>query len=403
MIRAQESDISLTLSNVNLSDGKDEDTSATIGTGAEPGATKSTRDLLAPRDANTSAAVTEKDFFAAKPAKPVKADEPSKAALPVKAAKETEAQNALFMGSTRIDLAFLVDATCSMSPYIRAVGEQCISIAEDVSRTHGAESDLRVAFVAYRDMNGEVKNVESLDFTEDLEAFKKFVRGIRVESGVDICEDVFGGLERVGELAWGSGPGNARCLFHLGDAPCHGQTYHDFPPSYDRFPGGDPLRRDLKTLLGQLKEVVGVDEYTFSHITEDTRKMLREFKKVYEGDEWITEDQLRGFVSGSFGDQDWDTSVNSDTLRSQVTSSVYRSVTSSFRSGSNSMRYVPHRTAPAGGAVASGISGQTRAATLQPSATDTRNLSSAATVRAGSISEATQVPPPEQKVPLSDT
>jgi hypothetical protein len=65
MIRAQESDISLTLSNVNLSDGKDEDTSATIGTGAEPGATKSTRDLLAPRDANTSAAVTEKggDFL----------------------------------------------------------------------------------------------------------------------------------------------------------------------------------------------------------------------------------------------------------------------------------------------------------------------------------------------------
>jgi len=76
--------------------------------------------------------------------------------------------------------------------------------------------------------------------------------------------------------------GITRCLFHLADAPCHGVAYHEHGThgGEDRWPEGDPLGRDLGTLLRQLKEVQGVDEYTFTHITGYTTKMLREFKKV---------------------------------------------------------------------------------------------------------------------------
>jgi len=102
------------------------------------------------------------------------------------------------------------------------VAEQCIAIAEDASQTHGQDCELRAAFVAYRDI-GEAKNVQSLDFTTSLEEFEAYVRGVTAEGGDDFCEDVFGGLERLGSCpgarrrgalsacsTWGTRPATGR-------------------------------------------------------------------------------------------------------------------------------------------------------------------------------------------------
>jgi hypothetical protein len=133
------------------------------------------------------------------------------AAVVVPRLEGAEGRQQLFQEATHIELAFLVDATHSMTNFLQAVADQCIAIADDTSRTHGRGCELRVAFVAYRDLNCIV-NVESLDFTTSLGAFKTFVRGVGVEGGSDICEDVFGGLERLGQLSWSTEPGSAKCL-----------------------------------------------------------------------------------------------------------------------------------------------------------------------------------------------
>jgi hypothetical protein len=114
----------------------------------------------------------------------------------------------------------------------------------------------------------------------------------------------------------------------MGDAPCHGKTYHDFPDSrsYDIYPNGDPQGRSLESLLGRLRHEVGVDEYTFSHIhRRHTEKMLRVFRGACGGEGWITEDRLGRAVEG---------------LRQQVDESIMRSMSSrSSRLSAPSSRY----------------------------------------------------------------
>jgi len=42
-----------------------------------------------------------------------------------------------------------------------------------------------------------------------------------------VPEDVFSGLELAGGMDWGS---RVRVIIHAGDAPQHGQAFHDFGP-----------------------------------------------------------------------------------------------------------------------------------------------------------------------------
>jgi len=44
---------------------------------------------------------------------------------------------------------------------------------------------------------------------------------------LDVPEDVFSGLELAGGMDWGS---RVRVIIHAGDAPQHGQAFHDFGP-----------------------------------------------------------------------------------------------------------------------------------------------------------------------------
>jgi len=44
---------------------------------------------------------------------------------------------------------------------------------------------------------------------------------------LDVPEDVFSGLELAGGMDWGS---RVRVIIHAGDAPQHGQAFHDFRP-----------------------------------------------------------------------------------------------------------------------------------------------------------------------------
>jgi hypothetical protein len=184
--------------------------------------------------------------------------------------------NKMYKDASCIDLAFLVDATGSMEPYIAAVAEQCIAIAEDVSRSCGSDRSLKFAFVAYRDYD-DSPQVEFLDFTSDFEAFKNYVNSIKAAGGDDACEDVFGGLAKVGQLSWNTAQEAAKALYHIADAPCHGRRFHNNALDYHL--EGDLLGRDLETLLSKLQIQVGINQYTFSHINESTRKMVEDFEK----------------------------------------------------------------------------------------------------------------------------
>ena len=50
---------------------------------------------------------------------------------------------------------------------------------------------------------------------------------IHTHTQLDVPEDVFSGLELAGGMDWGS---RVRVIIHAGDAPQHGQAFHDFGP-----------------------------------------------------------------------------------------------------------------------------------------------------------------------------
>lgn len=96
---------------------------------------------------------------------------------------------------SRIDLAFCVDLTSSMTPFIEAARGPMFRILDGVRAT--ADVDLRVAIVGYRDHGTVVKVTEVHPFSSETAVTKKVLDGLRVQSppeNTDAAEAVFSGL-----------------------------------------------------------------------------------------------------------------------------------------------------------------------------------------------------------------
>lgn len=81
------------------------------------------------------------------------------------------------------------------------------------------------------------------DLTFNAGRVKSHVRRLVSCGGMDIAEDVLGGLEAVAQLGWGP-PSSRKVVVHFADAPCHGSKFHDLGP------GGDALF-DMKKCTAQ--------------------------------------------------------------------------------------------------------------------------------------------------------
>ncbi|CAM6099572.1 unnamed protein product [Calypogeia fissa] len=199
----------------------------------------------------------------------------------------------LIAASQELDLVFLVDVTGSMQPFIDSVKEKAPSIAAGVKKAW-PKLKLRVAFVPYRDYEDSARDKsEMCDFTNDFSGrdsvFVQALSRVHADGGFDEAEDVFSGLERVTSLSWKS---RTRVLVHIGDAPCHGRQFHDLGGEGDRCPEGDLKKRDISTLLRNLRDDCQIISYLFCHVNNTTKKMLRVFKKSCDDENWIQEEKL---------------------------------------------------------------------------------------------------------------
>lgn len=171
-----------------------------------------------------------------------------------------------------IKLAFVLDCTGSMEPWIQEAKTKIQEIVTSTNVPPGAHFE--VAVVAYRDY-GDVVRRNVIDFTGPHEA-EHFLQDIHAEGGDDEAEDVAGALDRVCGLTWG--PSDVRMIFHIADAPAHGRIFHS-PYVSDRFPDGDPDGKDPQDSLAFLA-LQDVD-FTFVRITSSTDKMIDVFHDVY--------------------------------------------------------------------------------------------------------------------------
>ena len=179
------------------------------------------------------------------------------------------------MAPLTVKIAFVLDCTASMEPWIRAAKTKIREIVDNVTLEH-SDSIIKVGLMGYRDYDDDVRFIP-IDFTTP-EGVMATLRPVHAEGGSDTAEDVAHALQQMLAMSWDSA--DIRMVFHIADAPAHGLAFHR-PSVSDRFPNGDPEGLDPRDLIRIMSNQAFV--YTFVKITRETDTMLDAFHNAWTG------------------------------------------------------------------------------------------------------------------------
>lgn len=101
----------------------------------------------------------------------------------------------------KVDLAFVVDCTGSMGPYIKQTQKNIHNIADQISRT---AFNVKMALIEYRDHPPQDKSFITRvnDFTHSVDEMKTWVDGMKASGGGDGPEAVADALEAALQLTY---------------------------------------------------------------------------------------------------------------------------------------------------------------------------------------------------------
>ena len=102
------------------------------------------------------------------------------------------------LAQVTLELGLLLDATASMSSWIKRAKETLLDIIDSVHnecKSEGETFNIRVCFIGYRDIRTYEGRFEVMPFTEDVLKVKEFISSVKAAGGEDGPEDVQGGLK----------------------------------------------------------------------------------------------------------------------------------------------------------------------------------------------------------------
>jgi hypothetical protein len=190
---------------------------------------------------------------------------------------------------SQLDLAFCIDLTTSMQPFLSAAQSQMVAILQSLASLQGA--DLQVGYCGYRDYSEHAPITELCPLSGDLEEVQQKLGALVAQSAPDnsdAAEAVLSGLEGCNSLAWR--PGAYRIVILVGDAPPHGCGVLDPPgPHPDRWPERDPSGWTLSQ-LGATLEGKGITIFSLTmlpssipHYDPVTRQSFQELAQLTGG------------------------------------------------------------------------------------------------------------------------
>ena len=116
-----------------------------------------------------------------------------------------------------VDLCILCDVTSSMDAWIEEIKNEIKHFVHQLRATFGLGT-LRLAFVGYRDWDGDDQNndghrrLEVFPLSPDISEFESFVASVEAVGGGDAAEDVLGGIAATLDLDWRS---PIRVVYHM--------------------------------------------------------------------------------------------------------------------------------------------------------------------------------------------
>jgi hypothetical protein len=165
---------------------------------------------------------------------------------------------------SQIDLAFCMDHTNSMTPFISTARSRIAAVLTALEEI--VQADLHAAVVAYRDYGDGPPVVEVRPFQSSPAKVRRSLQSLAVASpqgNTDAAEAVFAGLLACcNDLQWR--PQAIRVLMLIGDAPPHG-CGANAGPYPDRFPNGDASGANLMN-MGARVEAAGITLYSLAMV-----------------------------------------------------------------------------------------------------------------------------------------
>ncbi|KAK4051642.1 hypothetical protein OIV83_002782 [Microbotryomycetes sp. JL201] len=159
-----------------------------------------------------------------------------------------------------LDLVFIMDATGSMSSYLKSAANNIELIVENIlhSGKLGSLDALKVGLIAYRDYPPQDNSyiTKSFDFTSDVELVKANLSALHASGGGDGPEAVTAAMKAALELQWR--PGASKMCVLVADAPAHGIGEYG-----DGFPNGGPDGED-PLLLARMMAAQGISLFVVS-------------------------------------------------------------------------------------------------------------------------------------------
>ena len=174
------------------------------------------------------------------------------------------------MDNNDFDVLFIVDATGSMSSYIKAAKEETQNIAQSLRQTY-PEMMFKYGYIFYRDPIDSKSDIhETIDLTDNVNSIPDQISKIKADGGGDLPEDWVGAYKIANEkISWRNG---IRIIIHLADAGAHGKLF----TRNDKYP------EEEKKLINELEKCVEKKIDIFGYvILEDSRNSFEECSKIY--------------------------------------------------------------------------------------------------------------------------
>ena len=168
------------------------------------------------------------------------------------------------------DLLFVIDATGSMSSYIRAAKDETENISKEL-RSLYPEYNFQYGYIFYRDpIDSHEDKHEVINLTNKVNTLPEQIKKIRAYGGGDLPEDWVGAFKLANEkITWRNG---IKVIIHLADAGAHGKEF----TLSDSYPEeSDKLKVELLKCCQKKIKIFG---YV---ITEDARHSFNQSQKYY--------------------------------------------------------------------------------------------------------------------------